>query len=476
MKILITAYKPALYRIKILTLSNIEIHFRIKRCFSSPRRIIELDLNEKVFIDSRPLRYQINLLYWIIKEIINHPKFFLKKFISTYKIELDNPGDIDLPIKVALHGKEGSLWISRNAVEKGIWPSEIDAKLEYDLIRNPNQFEVFVHDLANTEINFKHFEKIPGNYSKNQSVTGIKFDTHLNVIVHHGKVVISNNSCLVNVDDISRNCSKKVDLFNLTKMDLGVLKSYSNLGCVDSAIFIGSSLSWYHFIAECATKLTKLPSDLLRGTPIILEKNVPDSIGEMVKMITGVEPIKVGNYENLKVRKLHIVSGLITTEDLFDSGILKTLRLLILNQFPNQKTESNKKIFIRRPSNLFRPLQNEKSLIRFLQKKEFEINEPSTMSFIEQIKLMQSADIIVAESGAALTNVMFVGNETKLIELHPAVDASDFWKGYSLNFIQDYEKISGKTRWLGRKGLARDGFAIELKVLDKILNRYVEKA
>ena len=473
---LITGSKSNLIQIKILSLSNNLISFRIKRCLSNPIRIIELDFNEKFAYGSRPLQRGLSLLYWMIKEIIKHPKYLLKKITSTYKLELEDTKDSDFPIKVEIEGREGRIWVSRNAVECGVWPSELDSKLEYDLIRNPEQFDVFVHDLANTRNHFKLYEKIQGRFSKNQKVNEIMMETHFDASVHHGKVVISNDANLINFDDIPKNCSKKVDLFNCNQTEISVLKSFLSLGYVDSAIFIGSSLSWYHFMVECASKLTKIPSDLLRDTPVILEKNVPDSIGAAVKMITGVEPIKVGNYESVKVRNLHIVSGSMTTDYLFNSGILMQLRLLILNQFGNQKTESNRKIFLKRPSNLFRPLQNEKSLSLFLRKNEFEIIEPSTISLTEQIKIMQSARIIIAESGAALTNMMFAGKKAKLIELHPAVDSSDFWKDYSSNFIQDYEKIYGKRRNLGRKGLARDGFAIELKKLDMALNRPPEKA
>jgi capsular polysaccharide biosynthesis protein len=193
-------------------------------------------------------------------------------------------------------------------------------------------------------------------------------------------------------------------------------------------------------------------------------------------MITGAEPIMVGNYESVKVGNLHVVSGSMTTEYLFKSGILKQLRLLILNQYEDQETKINRKIYLKRPSNLFRPLQNEKNLSRFLQKNEFEIIEPSTISLAEQIKMIRSAKIIVAESGAALTNVMFAEDKTKLIELHPALDYSNFWRDYSSNFIQDYEKIYGKKRLFGRKGVARDGFVIEIQSLEKALNGPREKA
>jgi hypothetical protein len=418
----------------------------------------------------------MSLYYWLAKEMIQHPKYLFKKVFSTYKFQLENIKVSDLPIKFTIDGTEGCIWVSRNAVEKGVWPSEIDSKLEYDLIRNPEQFEVFVHGLAKTIGHIELYEKIQENFSINNKVNDIKMETHSNATVHHGKVVISNDANVVNIDDVYKNCSKKVDLFKYNDSELSVLKSFKSLGYFESALFIGSSLSWYHFMVECASKLTKIPRDLLRNTPIILEKNVPSSICSAVKMITGAEPIMVGNYESVKVGNLHVVSGSMTTEYLFNSGILKQLRLLILNQSEDQETKINRKIYLKRPPNLFRPLQNEKNLIRFLQKNEFEIIEPSTISLAEQIKMIRSAKIVVAESGAALTNVMFAEDKTKLIELHPALDYSNFWRDYSSNFIQDYEKIYGKKRLFGRKGVARDGFVIEIQSLEKALNGSREKA
>ncbi len=476
MEVLVTSSKSNLSRIKILSKTDNGINFKTRRSLTNPIRFIEFDFRDKFAYGPRPLRREMSLYYWLAKEMIQHPKFLVNKVFSTYKLQLEYIKVSDLPIKFTIDGMQGRIWVSRKAVEKGMWPSEIDSKLEYDLIRNPEQFEVFIHDLAKSIGHFKLYEKIQENFSINNRVNDIKMQTHSNATVHHGKVVISNDANVVNLDDVYKNCSKKVDLFNYSDSELSVLKSFKSLDYVESAIFIGSSLSWYHFMVECASKLTKIPRDLLHNTPIILEKNVPASICTAARMITGAEPIMVGNYESVKVRNLHVVSGSMTTEYLFNSGILKQLRLLILNQYEDQKTKSYRKIYLKRPSNLFRPLQNENRLSKFLQRNEFEIIEPSAISLAEQIKVIRSAKIIVAESGAALTNVMFAEDKTKLIELHPARDHSDFWRDYSSNFIQDYEKIYGKKRFFGRKGLARDGFVIEIRRLEKALNGHKKKA
>ena len=476
MEVLITGSKANILHLKILTITNKEIKFRPIRCLANPIKLIELDFSDKFTFGPRSSRRRLPLYYWMIKEMIKHPKFLLKKITSTYKLELEDIKDSDFPFRFVIEGMEERIWISRKAIEFGVWPSEIDSKLEYDLIRNPKQFKIFIHNLENTSDQFKFYEKIQGNISINQKENEITLESHSNAVVHHGKVVLTNEVNLVNVDDVYKNCARKIDLFNYNESELSVLKSFKSLGCIDSAIFIGSSLSWYHFMVECASKLTKIPSDLLKNTPVILEKNVPDSVRSAVKMITGTEPIMVGIYESLKVRNLHLVSGSMTTEYLFNSGILKQLRNLLLTKFGNQITKSNRRIYLKRPPNLFRPLQNEKILIDLLSKNGFEIIEPSTISLTQQIEIMREARIIVAESGAALTNVMFAENKTKLIELHPAVDHSDFWKDYSLNFIQEYKKIYGKKRYLGRKGLARDGFMIETKKLENAINEAMEKA
>lgn len=76
-----------------------------------------------------------------------------------------------------------------------------------------------------------------------------------------------------------------------------------------------------------------------------------------------------------------------------------------------------KKIYISRKDSLRRPLVNETEVETFLLEKGFKIIEMSNLSLVEQIVIMQNASFIIAPHGAALVNLVFCAEGTRVIEL-----------------------------------------------------------
>jgi capsular polysaccharide biosynthesis protein len=81
----------------------------------------------------------------------------------------------------------------------------------------------------------------------------------------------------------------------------------------------------------------------------------------------------------------------------------------------NQKW-SLKKIYISRQNAKKRKIINEEQVINFLKTKGFEIFQLEDHSIKTQIKLFKSASLIVAQHGAALTNLLYSEN-TEIVEI-----------------------------------------------------------
>ena len=81
--------------------------------------------------------------------------------------------------------------------------------------------------------------------------------------------------------------------------------------------------------------------------------------------------------------------------------------------------QPKKRVYIKRGNVSRRRVLNEKVLLEFLEKKDFEIFQMDDKSIEEQAKIFSSAEIIVAPHGAALTNLLFVSPETRIIEILP---------------------------------------------------------
>jgi len=73
---------------------------------------------------------------------------------------------------------------------------------------------------------------------------------------------------------------------------------------------------------------------------------------------------------------------------------------------------------------------------------------------------MQNCEILVAEGGAALTNLMFMKPNSSLIQLIPAVGDFSMWEEYSKIFQINYHQIVGSRKWVGKNGVAFDGYSI----------------
>lgn len=83
----------------------------------------------------------------------------------------------------------------------------------------------------------------------------------------------------------------------------------------------------------------------------------------------------------------------------------------------SQKPE--RRIYVKRGKVARRQVVNEKLVLEFLGKNNFEIVQMDGKSIEEQARIFSSAEIIIAPHGAALTNLLFVSSETSIIEIMP---------------------------------------------------------
>jgi capsular polysaccharide biosynthesis protein len=77
---------------------------------------------------------------------------------------------------------------------------------------------------------------------------------------------------------------------------------------------------------------------------------------------------------------------------------------------------SSKKIYIKRNSH-YRNVTNAEEVEEMLVAKGFVVVEPEKLSFIEQVELFSSAEVVVGATGASFANLIFCKPETKIIIL-----------------------------------------------------------
>ena len=134
------------------------------------------------------------------------------------------------------------------------------------------------------------------------------------------------------------------------------------------------------------------------------------------------------------VKYRHISSDIIYTTSHpwnFNSNIVNDIEnipewisIWLKNKFLNKKSKKifPKRIYIDRSdsnSNLkeFRSIINEKEIIEYLKKKNFELIQLSKLNLEDEIKIFNDAEIVVGLQGAGFTNLIWANSKTKIIEL-----------------------------------------------------------
>jgi hypothetical protein len=79
-----------------------------------------------------------------------------------------------------------------------------------------------------------------------------------------------------------------------------------------------------------------------------------------------------------------------------------------------------RRIYLGRQGSRHRHVTNEEEVVQALAQTGVEVCHPENLSFIEQIRLFQSASVVVAPHGAALANIVFCQPKTRVAEIFSA--------------------------------------------------------
>lgn len=110
---------------------------------------------------------------------------------------------------------------------------------------------------------------------------------------------------------------------------------------------------------------------------------------------------------------------------------------------PSTEEEPTRKLFVaRRPPNI-RSIVNFDELWAFLAARGFDMVEAEDLDFAEQIALFQSAQVVVGQMGAAMTNTLFCRPATGLVYLAPIGWAEPFYLDLAVLGGQQYSILAG---------------------------------
>lgn len=196
------------------------------------------------------------------------------------------------------------------------------------------------------------------------------------------------------------------------------------------------SCNYYHFIMELIAKFFLLTKcDIPDNIPIIVDENVKEipQLSEILYLFAGKRKINFLKYNQIcEVDRLfhfsfvnHIIPNYVDDQkicyqdNLFCPEAIYYIRKQFLSYATNTNEEKNypKRIFIARRNKKNRRY-NEDVLIEIASKFGFEVISPEDYSAKEQFRLFSIVDVIIAPSGAALTNLVCCKPSCKVLVLY----------------------------------------------------------
>lgn len=479
-KIDITLNDCKLSDVRVLDKNGDELTFSARRIFPKLYSYQKLEvLTNSDLVHARNWLNRI-VTRWLVRDLVKNFSFMMRSLWSTYRISVDEEHLIELPLTmIAADGSKP--WVARGCINHGIRPTILNEFLEMYRSRNPFDFGFLVRQTKSTRRTniFNPYENTIFEYlyekDVNQKTFGLSYSQYTNAKILHGRIATKNNQIL-QLSNKRLELSKKYPTFiEKTPGGYRVLKTYFTAPKLSHAIFLGNDFNLYHFLVECLIRLIAVPEKLYRGIPVVMEMGTHPNLIEFAKILTGAEPVLISPSESVQVDELilcreHGVKDPINVLERID--YLPQLAERIIKNVELKPIERKaKKIFFRRKKRLGRPLQNDDEIYKLLEDLGFYSCYPEEVSVSEIITLMQNCEILVAEGGAALTNLMFMKPGANLIQLIPAVGDFSMWAQYSKIFRINYHQILGFKNWVGKNGVAFDGYRVKPSALIAVIQR-----
>lgn len=148
--------------------------------------------------------------------------------------------------------------------------------------------------------------------------------------------------------------------------------------------------------------------------PILLPRTPSPVMLESIRLL-GLAPERFVPFDPdrpLRVRRLALV-----TTDRFGPSRVRSVREAFEAQRPQAVGRADRKVFISRAKSRGRKLLNEEELWPMLEERGFERVLMETLSFREQVELMQQCRVLIAPHGAGLTNMIFMPEGGHVVEM-----------------------------------------------------------
>ena len=175
------------------------------------------------------------------------------------------------------------------------------------------------------------------------------------------------------------------------------------------------SQNYYHWMIDLLPKLLLL-DDKLKQNILILPQYGADYMTLTLSALGYKSFYKVKDNSVLKAKTVFLPDRT-AIGNLQNPELLGVLRELLVKAFCPGNVRATRRIYVSRARSQKRRLINEHEIINILKKYEFEHLYFEELTFLQQIEVMQQAQVLIGVHGANLVNILFMQQGTNVIEL-----------------------------------------------------------
>ena len=238
---------------------------------------------------------------------------------------------------------------------------------------------------------------------------------------------------------------------------------------ISKAIWITDELSinYFHWFTDALPKLVA-SENFLKDHLVLLPKKyqVKTYVIQSLKIL-NISPLFFDSAKLLRVRQL-LLPGYTAPTGNYNKEIINKLRKKFFNPAQNK---TGKKLYISRKKALRRKITNEEDVVNLLRQYDFEIHFFEDYDFYKQIELAQQAMHLISLHGAGLTNMVFMQDKGKILELRNEDDNhNNCYFSLASDLGHDYYYLLCKG---DKQDTADANFMVNIKELENVIKQMV---
>jgi len=179
--------------------------------------------------------------------------------------------------------------------------------------------------------------------------------------------------------------------------------------------------NYYHWVCESIFRLWMVRGQLKKLTLVL-----PEYYKDADFIMGSLEPFKIENIFYIPNGKSLMVKNLCLPQikpvcDSYSATELKQVSVFYRNYVLSEKKvpfEQVDKLYVSRELAPRRKIVNEAEVQKVVKKYGFTIFCPENFLFLEQVAIFSQVKYLVGTHGSGLTNLLFMGKDTSLLELH----------------------------------------------------------